>query len=63
MPEEEEEKGPGFSHSGIHLIITDPVHQWQSANDAVKSQDRLYDIMFTVELGEVTMVPTNSEHE
>ena len=28
MPEEEEEKGPGFSCSHIHLSITDPVHQW-----------------------------------
>ena len=43
MPEEEE-KGPGFSLSHMHLIITDHVH-----TDALKSHGRLYD-MFTVEL-------------
>ena len=48
MPEEEE-KGPAFSRSHMHLIITDPVHQWQGDNDAVKSHGRLYDV-FTVEL-------------
>ena len=47
MPEEK--KGPGFSRLHMHLIITDPVHQWQGYNDAVKSHGRLYD-MFTVEL-------------
>ena len=35
MPEEEE-KGPGFSRSHKYLIITNPVHQWQGDNDAVK---------------------------
>ena len=35
MPEEEEIE-PGFSRSHMHLIITDPVHQWQGDNDAVK---------------------------
>ena len=33
MPKEEE-KGPGFSRSHMHLI---PVHQWQGDNDAKKS--------------------------
>ena len=41
-----EEKGPGFSHSHMHLI---PVYQLQGDNDAVKSHGRLYGI-FTVEL-------------
>ena len=36
MPEEEEEKGPGFSRSHMHLIITDPVHQWQGGNECFK---------------------------
>ena len=40
MPEEEEVKGSGFSCSHMYLIITDPVHQWQGAND----------VMFTVKL-------------
>ena len=35
MPEEEE-KDPSFSHLHIHLIITNPVHQWQGDNDAIK---------------------------
>ena len=33
----------------MHLVITDPVHQWQGDNDAIKSHGQLYD-MFTVEL-------------
>ena len=45
MPKEEE-KGPGFSRSHMHLI---PVHQWQGDNDAVKSHGRLYDVI-TAEL-------------
>ena len=48
MPEEEE-KGPAFSCSHMHLVITDPVHQWQGDNDAIKSHGQLYDV-FTVEL-------------
>ena len=35
MPEEEE-KGPGFSHLHMHLVITNPVHQWQGDNDDIK---------------------------
>ena len=48
MPEEEEIE-PGFSHSHMHLVITDPVHQWQGDNDAIRSHGQLYDV-FTVEL-------------
>ena len=37
-PEEEEEKGPGFSHSGMRLIISNLacVDQWEGAHDAFK---------------------------
>ena len=51
MPEEEE-KGPGFSRSHMHLVITDPVHQWQGDNDDIKSYGWLYEV-FTVELAQV----------
>ena len=36
----------------MHLVITDPVHQWQGDNDDVISHGRLYDV-FTVELAQV----------
>ena len=36
----------------MHLVITDPVHQWQGDNDDIKSHGRLYDV-FTVELAQV----------
>ena len=36
MPEEEEEKRPGFSNLHMHLIATD-LDQWEGANDALKS--------------------------
>ena len=40
MPEGEE-KGHGFSRLHMLLIISDPVHQWQGDNDAVKSHGKL----------------------
>ena len=49
MPEENREKGHGFSRLHKHQTITDLVHQWQGAKDVLKSHDRLYD-MFNVEL-------------
>ena len=55
MPKEEE-KGPGFSRSHMHLI---PVHQWQGDNDAVKSHGWLYDV-FTVELALLIWVASTS---
>ena len=36
----------------MHLVITDPVHQWQGDNDDIISHGRLYDV-FTVELAQV----------
>ena len=38
-PEEEEEKGPGFSHSRMHLLSQLPprVDQWEGANDAFEA--------------------------
>ena len=50
---EEEEIEPGFSRSHMHLIITDPVHQWQGDNDVVKLHGWLYGV-FTVELAWLT---------
>ena len=35
MPEEEQ--GPGSSRSHMHLVITDPAHQWQGDNDDIKT--------------------------
>ena len=60
MPDEEEVKGPGFSRLHIHLIITDHVHQWQGANDALKSHGWLYDIVFTVKLAWLAWVASTS---
>ena len=37
MPKEEEEKGPDLSCLHMCLLTTDPVHQWQGANDALMS--------------------------
>ena len=36
----------------MHLVISDPVHQWQGDNDDIISHGRLYDV-FTVELAQV----------
>ena len=37
----------------MHLVITDPIHQWQGDNDDIISHGRLYDV-FTVELAQVS---------